>query len=77
MKNTKKTLTKTEIAKMHEAAQADDSCTALPIKTKKTMSRLQELKKKMVAWMENKGPRPSDDEIRELCKLRKEAETSK
>lgn len=42
-------------------------------KTKKTSSRLQELEKKMVAYMKDKGPRPSDDEIRELCNLRKEA----
>lgn len=42
-------------------------------KTKKTSSRLQELEAKMKVFMEDKGPRPSDDEIRELCELRKEA----
>lgn len=33
-------------------------------------ARLQELEDKMKAFMEDKGPMPNDEEIRELCNLR-------
>lgn len=39
---------------------------------KEAVAQLQKLEAKMAAWMEDKGERLTDEEVRKLCDLRRE-----